>query len=314
MDSTNQTNGSFQNYQESETQDIYESDTSNNPIAGLFRSVIRTSFQRLIPSTIGKSSIGSIPRIKHQTIVKSVNQLSDLMDVREVINTSSPHFKQQNYKLFITKTLIEFMKNSILGSTLFGVYESSSSFMSQLQYDSFYSSMIPIASGAFGGLAHAIVSYNLTNLSIRIDKSLHRNPWISSSPQTIPSVNIMSFRGLILSHILVHASLFGSYEFSKKLLLSTSKPPLLSHDTKSYQLFCEHMVLVFSCGYFSGLVSELIAHYTSKFEVLTINPLWKVILYEKTPAPRIKYLLMTSVSSAIGFLAYETSNWMIQES
>lgn len=320
--------------------DAQGSEMSGGP-AGVLRSVLRTVVRRM-----ASSNIGSFPH--PQVIAKSSERLADLIDLSDHLQkkakasattptkddhssmtkakSSEPKAKnllrRYNKKArFYGKVALaaapEFIKSSILGTVLFGIYERFTSAESALFSYSVYNSIL---AGILGGLAHGSLAMTWDIARSKVPTNLPSSASVNQRlfvPATFPP----SMIGLLSVHMIVHCTLFSTYEMG--LLLSDSLAPRsiasVSDNGSTNSTITDNgnsdigsvniesrlveLVRVAVVGGIAGVVSETVSHYTEPIEMMGVREGAKMAR-RLGPPPR-RLLGHAFLPSAIGFIAYE---------
>lgn len=290
--------------------------------AGALRSVLRFGVTRIA----AVASIGAFPRTKIVSSIKFVDLIHDAVSMK---NIASKHFDnvQTNfsrrsitgnpvyakYRHVIAHSSYEFLKNSILGTVLFEIYERSISTISSSENGLLYY----FGAGLLGGISHGAITVGfeyLEQLPLRVK--------LYTRSRKIKNFSVSrSTMGTLFSHSLSHSCLFGVYEALKWAIMKDVDPNTEYREEYFWST-------VFMSGILSGVISEYIAHYVSLFETRfivhhhnmphlnfthkgrgifkNITNAGKLLWYH--PKPSIGQILLASVPSAIGFLAYEIGN------
>lgn len=291
---------------------------SNEALAGITRGILRTGLR-----TVGKTSLGSIPRPHPKVIAKTADTFSDIFEFHSSIKKASTDHSHNNnsnsptgsgsrinkYRKYISifaKSSVSFLQSSILGSTLFYIYDYCyPQFSLHIQYEP----LPAFISGGIAGASHGFCFCSFENISFLLKNQysqfMNKPPLVSHN--VFPGCKY--FTGTMISHLCVHSVLFGSYEGSKYL---TSKLGYEASFVNERKIYID-ILSICTCGTIAGISSEYISHYTDSFERVNI---WKMSLKEiasllkelrVTEGPTFRYLLTSAVPSAIGFLAYEVS-------
>jgi len=119
----------------------------------------------------------------------------------------------------------------------------------------------------------------------------------------LPPKGNFSLGGAVVSHGLVHCSLFMSYEMSKRFLMS-----FMNVDYTDYG----GAVAVAAAGGISGILQEFVNYYTFPFEDRGINKT-SLRVVKNLPNPSLRTFLSPGIilPSMIGFLAYEYSKEIV---
>ena len=164
------------------------------------------------------------------------------------------------------------ISNIIIGSVSFLPYENRHHF-----------NISPTTAGLLGGTMSGM-------LTISYDKLTN---WKSNY------VTNRSIIGTVLSHSLIHASLFASYEHSKHHLYQVFNSQGLE-DESIYASACIG-------GFISGITSEILAHTLVPFELnMRLNQKRLLLkLRQQLSTLRYQTIVIQALPSSFGFLAYE---------
>jgi len=108
-----------------------------------------------------------------------------------------------------------------------------------------------------------------------------------------------SIIGTVLSHALIHASLFASYEHGKHHLCQVFNRQGLEDDTIYASACC--------AGFIAGITSEILGHTLVPFELnMRLNQKRLLLkLRQQLSTLRYQTILIQALPSSFGFLAYE---------
>jgi len=268
--------------------------------AGMARAAAREvlkSFRKGF-KLFARAEIGSIPR---KLPVKKVGLLTDkISTAREAfeIFRASEYSKLHAHETFacrfrrvISQTIPPFARSAVLGTVVFGLYESS------LEKQHSYSSISPlerlplhikasmtnpIGVGFYAGAVHGA-------LSLAFDR-LERK----STPH---------FGGTLFSHSVSHAVLFSSYHFCKHYLF-------MSLETSLYEY--QGGLAVFLSGTFAGAVQEFVSFYTARAERHGIKGLLSTLRHRPIPQPA--GILWAASATGLGFVAFEYGREIVTQS
>lgn len=326
--------------------DSQGSESSGSP-AGFIRSVLRTLIRRL-----AASNIGSFPH--PHVIAKSSERLADLIDLSEKLkktaketsnpsvsstasssvattSTSTSESKKNTLRKYSKRARFygkvalsaapEFIKSSILGTLLFGIYERLTSVENIILSNPIQNCML---AGMIGGLAHGSLSMIWSVARSKISTSISFSVPFKQRifvPATYPP----SILGLLSVHTVVHCSLFTAYEIGLRLsdtLIPRSNIPVNSISSSSggsrtididnddvgssisnMESRLVELVRVAVAGGVAGMVAETVGHYTEPVEIMGVREGMKMAIRLSRPSTRM--LGQAFLPSAIGFVAYE---------
>ncbi len=149
-----------------------------------------------------------------------------------------------------------------------------------------------VAGGVLAGITHgalwsgsenALLKYYYNRLPDHVEKPLH------------------SVRGTIFSHGISHATLFGSYESSKLLLLSM----VHGEESERFDITTwEGGACILLAASISGVASEIVSHYSEPFESYTS---WSSLREEMRAIklPSIRSMGPSAFSTMLGWCAFE---------
>eukprot|EP01041_Mallomonas_annulata_P002122 gene2122-4145_t len=339
---------------ESNNLDTETESNSASALGGVIRSLMRSL--KTLNQIIRSVTIGSLPRgpLPLQTIGQAADQLNQLLEFKSIAKNIKLQIEEKNsftkrishwLHIFI-KTLPEMIKSTILGTTLFSIYDTTSMAIFN-KFKSSYES-IPILSttltafsaGTFGGIAHGTLyflwdkTYNTINTYIKSHgASIFNFKFnINTCTSSLPLVAKASFPGLVLSHTLVHGVLFSTFECSKVMLSQninnkytqlssyttttptnhnqTSQEITLNKNSSSSSSLSMKPVIDIICvgvaGAAAGITAEVTGHYTEPLEKHGVTS-EGWRLVRLLPRPGKSLLVTAMLPSALGFLAYELS-------
>lgn len=345
------------------TQSVQDKSTSLNEIGGgVLRSMLRSTARRLV-----SSGIGSMPNVHPQVIAKSSSNFGDFMELvtqfraayqstrisePSATPTSSSSLNGPNrksvdnlktYSKLIANSIIPgFVKNSILGSILFAVYDKYTSANQMFVPDEYINSFIV---GVFGGCCHAFVSVGWDIAALKLKNNSAFNLPFRMTPFTPISLTF-SISGTFFVHSVTHGSFFGSYVCTKSVLDQNFHSALLSSQAlfayqfsstdigdgcltnksrevngvyssdkgsgreSSTSVFGDqelaHVLRFISisiAGAVSGIVAEGISYYLEPIECVGLFKGVKLARHKLRPTMRL--LGSAMAPSVAGFLAYE---------
>ena len=244
------------------------------------------------------------------------------------------------------------LKSSVLGSVLFMTYDSLYDFVrsylpSQADNRTPGSSLTNSTSaliagaavGACGGIVHGSLSF-LWNAAVFRFGNRKR-----SHPQPIVESKVHSLPGTLVSHTLVHLTLFSTYEATKTAgvsvvhsqqlipLSDTDRPSTSLPDPNAHksELVGQEALVVLFAGGVSGVVAETAQHYFAPLEYISVKKqrnlpgdrrmhagkqdggivratllgMRNSLRSSMRTTPALRNVLSAALPSAIGFLAYE---------
>jgi hypothetical protein len=318
--------------------------------------------------------LGSIPRVRPASIAKGAGNLDFVIEVYQhakdrlnlwTLTKSLPSYIR-GFPSFIKSSVPwarsflllwapSLLKSSVLGSVLFmtydSLYDSVRSYLpSQTDNRTPGSSLTNSTSaliagaavGACGGIVHGSLSllWNATvSLIIRFGNRKH------SQPQSIVESKVHSLPGTLVSHTLVHLTLFSTYEMTKTAGLSVVHgeqltpfsdtdrplPSLPDPNVHKSELIGQEAFAILLAGGVSGVVAEAAQHYLAPLEYIAVKKqqilpgdakmytskqdggIVRATLLEMRNSlrssmrttPALRNVLSAALPSAIGFLAYE---------
>ena len=192
-------------------------------------------------------------------------------------NTSSKYFRLVKQ---IPYALPSVISNIVIGTISFLPYENRHYY----SHATSPISLTPMAAGVIGGMLSGILTTTYDKFST----------W-----NTNYSTN-RSIKGTVLSHSVVHASLFASYERSRCYLYQALITQGVDDDSALYTAAA-------SGGMIAGIISEIVSHFVAPFEMnMRLN---KKRFYlkcrQQLSTIRRQTILLQSIPSSFGFLAYE---------
>lgn len=294
---------------------ILENENENTYLGGIVRNALRS-----ISYITRIESIGRLPvRIPTKIVGKSADKISQITDVIDRLQTAyndvKDHKISSKLKSFFhvsAKAYHGMVKSGILGGILFSLYEeivsrvhsqqclplsNQSKDFNELVW---YSSLVSASAGAVSGGSHGIL-YSLW------DRSLHSITSYLKLPSQVYeelSLQILTTRpqfftlGTCVSHTLVHGSLFGTYELTKRTCLYLLN---LTHET-DHLTKLEGGLSIISGGLAAGVMSDTIGALTAPFEEFGILEGIQSIVKNR---PQISYSIRSLGPTILGFLAYE---------
>ena len=292
--------------------------TASSLRRGLGRPIMLPKRGLVLPKTFNGKAVSS-----------SADAMSNLFDIRNhfegakqtiPIESNSANGSERTSVLasklrILLRALPAFLKTSFLGTVAFESYDlamhrASSSSSSSLAR----TACLSLGLGASIGLLHGTLFLSWDALYAQIERL---RPSYSAIPRPISKPHIP---GLLLAHMLNHASLFSVYETSKVSLFSlryganvTSRKVKEeeeeaeeSHDETTFSMLrSEAVATVFLSASLAALVSEAMTHYSSLLEQHGIRNGIKKIRTHSSPVMR--EILPMMAPTALGFLAYEYS-------
>lgn len=234
-------------------------------------------------------------KIKKRSLIKVIAKHSDkLSDVSEIVikasntvtindsdSNNSNNNNRNNRVLRVIKNFglglpTALISNVIIGSISFLPFEN----RSNRSY--FNDEITPTIAGIIGGTASAL-------LTISYEKVTNWNRVASRR----------SALGTIVSHALIHASLFSSYEQSK----------FYFHKSLVRNVHEEESIYIAAtvAGMVSGITSEIVSHYLTPFEYnMKLNrKRFYIQIRRQYRLIRLQTILIQALPSSFGFLAYE---------
>jgi hypothetical protein len=260
-------------------------------------------------------------RIPTKIVARSADKIGQITDVIDNLHTAYEDIKQRQIgskfrSLFHTslKAYHGIVKSGILGGVLFSLYEeiisqvngrhclSISNESKHFQELVLSSSLLSTSAGLISGGTHGIL-YTLWDRSLfsmtsylKLPEHLYNEIALHIQPHDRrPSFFTC---GTCLSHSLVHGSLFGSYEFTKRLSLYLMN---LTHESDQLTKV-EGGLSILLGGIAGGVISETVSALTTPLEEVGVR---KGIAEILSSRPQIKYSVRSIGPTLLGFFAYE---------
>lgn len=170
--------------------------------------------------------------------------------------------------------------------------------------------------GFIGGSAHGVVATLWDSVAVALRTTPHRWDTATLHDSLNPAVRLMrqQLRGMILHHAFSHAVLFGSYELSKRLILSHWTPgvkrtpnslgndenaALVKSTNQEPMVQVEYLAYVFLAGGIAGQLQHTVSHFTEKFFLRRSNSAFLPLRALVLP------FLVSFFPSGIAFVALE---------
>ena len=162
-----------------------------------------------------------------------------------------------------------------------------------------YSSFLSLSSGLISGGVHGTLSTTWDYSLFILLKYFKFSTYIKQEiTYHIPNKNSINFIGTTISHSLIHGSLFGTYEFIKRLSLYLIG---LTHQSHHLTLI-EGGFSIFLGGFICSIVSDTISVVTNSLQE---NGIIKTIKIFKFKELEFKYSMRSTIPTILGFYAYE---------
>lgn len=277
--------------------ELDEKDPSGGVLRGLLRGVVRKASK--VTTMVG---FGSLPRPK--AVAKHAEKLSELMDIgtkvvsqakQQQAETTERYGKLRRFGTTMLHVLPSIAKSSVAGGCLFASYDYvHAGLKAAVGVDATSSVALPFTAGLAGGAVHGLISVSWDRVQAHI-------------PQ-IAKLTRPNLTGTLVSHALLHASLFSSYHVT----LSTFRgylPPLPPQSSTAIDASHSSVVLaldmasVAMAGAVAGVVAEVTGWYLQPLEASGIRAgLWAAARLSR---PALRGMVLSAVPSSIGFLAFE---------
>jgi hypothetical protein len=291
-------------------------ENENSYLGGVIRNLLRS-----ISYLTRIESIGRLPlRIPTKIVARSADKLGQITDVMGKLQGAYEEIKERNItskvKSFFHTSLKAYhgmVKSGLLGGILFSMYEEIVSHVHQRQClsisnhsmdfnelvltSSLASTSAGLISGGSHGLLHSLWDRSLFSMSTFLKLPAHIYEEISLHLQ--PTRPQFFSLGTCLSHSLVHGTLFGSYEFTKRMSLYLMN---MNHESENLTMV-EGGICVLLGGLAAGVISETVGTITAPLEEKGIREGIKDIVNLR-PA-QLTYSVRSIGPTILGFLAYE---------
>ena len=288
----------------------------NSYLGGVIRNLLRS-----IGYLTRIESIGRLPlRIPTKIVAKSADKLGQITDVIDKLQGAYNDIKERKMrskvKSFFHTSLKAYhgmVKSGLLGGILFSMYEEivshvrqrkclplsnqSKDFNELVLASSLVSASAGFISGGSHGLLHSLWDRSLFSMSNFLKFPAHIYEEISLHLQ--PTRPQFFCLGTCLSHSLVHGSLFGSYEFTKRMCLYLMN---MNHETHHLTMVEGGICILFG-GLTAGVISETIGTITVLLEEKGIREGIQDIVKQRSI--RLTYSVRSIGPTILGFLAYE---------
>jgi hypothetical protein len=254
-------------------------------------------------------------RVPSKVVASSADKLTQLHDIREQIMGAYEEVKLKGHRSFsfaIVHTSLltshSMLKAGTLGGVTFSIYESiiqsaeGKIICPRMEHSTDFLKLVVVPS-AFSGFAGCLSGASHGILSTWWDRAVHLIPPLRNQGFATHPVFPLSSA---LSHCLVHGSLFGLYEGTKRATMYSIG---LSHAGEDISRIEGGMCIVFA-GLFAGLVSDAIGIVTAPIEQVgwregrpKAKEAFKTLPF--LSLPRRSYLLKSIAPTMLGFVAYE---------
>jgi len=192
------------------------------------------------------------------------------------------------------------IKNTLLGLAVFESYGAVVEFLDARslllssteisdEHDPYARVSVPahILAGSVGGSAQAFLSLAWKG--------------IAAAVSTAPSSSTLPGLRSVVYHATAHASLFGSYEGTKRAMLETFRR---DDETKHHLSSVEYLGVVGIAGGLAGQVQHLVSYYTEHLLLLQKN-YYQQQSFTALARPTVRPLLVAFLPSSIAFIAFE---------
>lgn len=302
--------------EESATDSVASNENENSYLGGVIRNLLRS-----ISYLTRIESIGRLPlRIPTKIVAKSADKLGQITDVIDKLQEAYEDIKERKLRskvksFFHTsiKAYHGMVKSGLLGGILFSMYEEIVSHLHQKQClpisnqskefnelvltSSLASTSAGLLSGGSHGLLHSLWDRSLFSMSTFLKFPAHIYEEISLHLQ--PTRPQFFSLGTCLSHSFVHGSLFGSYEFTKRMSLYLMN---LNHES-DHLTMAEGGISVLLGGLTAGVISDTVGTITAPLEDKGIREgIKEIVKYQPT---QFTYSVRSIGPTILGFLAYE---------
>lgn len=293
----------------------YENNENENTfISRIIRNILRNLSYLTKIETIGRLPL----KLPSKIIGKSANQITQINEIIEKLKNSYEEIKNKNIKSIYNSifhitimTYHNIIKSGLLGGLVFQLYEDiltqtnqnkcskisnkSINFNNLVLYSSLYSLSAGLLSGSVHGLLYTLWDKSLYILLkyIKLPSNIY-----NEIIYHIPPNNSIHILGTTLSHSLVHGSLFGTYEFFKRLCLYLIG---LTHESHHLTLI-EGGISIFCGGLMCGIVSDTVGTITNSFEE---NGIKYTIENFNLKNLQFRYSVRSIGPTILGFYAYE---------
>jgi hypothetical protein len=281
----------------------------NSFLGGVIRNILRS-----VGYVTRIESIGRLPvRIPTKIVAKSADKIGQLTDMIDNLQTAYNDIKERKMgskfrSLFHTslRAYHGVVKSGVLGGVLFSLYEEIISQVNSKQclsisnqskhFDELVlsASLVSTSAGLVSGGSHGIL-YTLWDRSLYTLTSVLKLPDSLSNGRQPPFFTC----GTCLSHSLVHGSLFGGYEFTKRLSLYLMN---LSHQSDHLTKVEGGLSILFG-GLAGGMLSETVSAFTAPLEEAGLRDGMREI--GRRGWPEIKFSVRSIGPTLLGFFAYE---------
>lgn len=251
-------------------------------VGGFIRSLSK-SVPRLIRTLRSK-------RVPPKSVASTADRFSTLMEVHSHFEgaKSEPTGEKWRWRaVTFLKALPPFLKSSILGTLVFEAYAfGTAEVHASREVDELRSALCSTVVGSLCGTLNGTLFIAWDLVEVRLQRCFSLDASFQSYKY--------SAGGIILSHAIVHGTLFGTYELIKRTIAPR---------TRSFTI--DHVTAIFGAGMISACLSELVNHYGAVIERYGLRRGYRRLKY--TPLPKLRVILPSSIPPALGFLAYEYS-------
>ena len=212
-------------------------------------------------------------------------------------------------------------KNTVLGMAVFATYEGVVDYDLAFQTeqerneevvstDPFASASMPrhISAGFLAGSAHAGINYAM-------DGIVRLRP-LTALGRAQPSLGMVKstaspFFQYMLHHAISHSVLFGTYEGTKRLMVSSLRGNTLNDDEND--IHYGNLLAIGLAGGIAGSAQHVVSNYTETVCVTSYSKIWqndmtfaqRCRLMPRLPLPSVRTLAFAFFPSSLGFIAFE---------
>ena len=314
-------------------EDTNISSSSDNDDVGFMGGALR-GILRSVGYFTRIESIGRLPaRIPHKVVSKSADRLGQLHEnyvlVKEAYESARKSHPGSRIKSLLQTALLTshgMLKSAILGGILFSIYEGIIQEFESMQLFSIppdnntFSLQNIVMPSIYTGLAGSFAGFTHGVLFSAWDRSVTAIPtqWWRTLDMHAPAAARTSYTlGTATSHLLVHGSLFGTYEFTKRSGLYLLG---LRHGDEHLSRF-QGGLCVLTGGMAAGVMSDLVGKGTRNLEEVGVRQTCLHLFHRPVtgggevwawamPSPRelgrmFRSAVKSAFPTALGFLAFE---------
>ena len=164
-----------------------------------------------------------------------------------------------------------------------------------------------VGAGFSAGTAHAGVSYTMEGMA-RIRQTIFSG--VAKRTATAPS----PFWPYMMHHAISHSVLFGSYEGTKRLLISAFGADHYNNNGRDdHEIDYSNLYAIGFAGGIAGTAQHVVGEYTEGALVTSYSKIWRkdltltqrLKLLPRASLPSVRALAMAFIPSSIGFVAFE---------